>query len=325
MNFRTEISIPNNSLAWIDHNSNIFTIGSCFAEEIGKKLQNSFFSCLINPFGAIYNPLNINVKFREILGDKQLNEKDFICDLNNIWHHWDYHSRFSSISKIDLRVNIEEQLSKCKSFLQRDNLIVIITLGSSICYSLESTGKIVSNCHKFPPALFRQQEIDIKNITDSLWDTIKIIKNINPDSKIIITVSPIRHKAYGLHRDKLSKARLLLACDKICSKSDDISYFPAYEIMMDDLRDYRFYARDMIHPSEIAIDYIYDIFTYFYMNSNERSFNNDCISLFKLLQHRPLNFDDKQTIDSKIKDKIRQLSLKYPGMEESIKQMCKLS
>lgn len=247
MELFTKIDIPRADFR-IDYTSNIVFIGSCFAGNISKRFAERKLHILTNPFGVLYNPLSIENLFRKIAeGDGES------------WCRWDYQGEFS-------REEFSLVLKTTRDFIAKADAI-FITLGTAFVYFLKETGKAVANCHKEPAELFDRKLISVDEAASAIRNTIKAIHKINKDAKVVFTVSPLRHLNDGAHGNNLSKATLHLAVEKICSEfsgatadknSLAVSYFPSYEIVMDELRDYRFYAEDMTHLSNVAEDYIFE-------------------------------------------------------------------
>lgn len=237
-------------------------MGSCFADNIGGKLQEAHFHCCVNPFGTLYNPMSVGQALKDIIAGRNYSATDSeIFNSESIWHSWMHHSRFSADSAESLVENINGSIRKAHEHLQNSRLL-IITLGSSYVYRLKEDNRIVANCHKMNEKLFDRSRLNVDDIVDEWIPLLDELHDINPQLKVMFTVSPIRHKRDGLHANQLSKATLLLAVDRLCELRKDLClYFPAYEIMMDELRDYRFYADDMVHPSPLAVEYIWERFS----------------------------------------------------------------
>lgn len=290
MNFRTEITTESGLTGSIDHQSVIFTIGSCFADNIGDRMLAEGFDAEVNPLGTLYNPLSILNSVSNLVGGRQYSPSDFF-EHEGKYRSYDFHSIFSRPTAVDAAAMVNKRLEELRARLPQLTTL-ILTFGSARCFRLKTTGKVVANCHKQHPALFQTDDITTDLTVEAIGETVSLMQRTCPNlTRIILTVSPIRHKAYGLHADKLSKATLLLACDQICrmfaSSTLSVDYFPSYEIMMDDLRDYRFYAADMVHPSDVAVDYIYSKFADTYFTPATRREAADRLRSFRRSLHRP--------------------------------------
>ena len=281
MKFRTEIESARGSFA-ITHNGGIVLLGSCFSDNVGSRLKRDGFDVTYNPMGPLYNPVSLARLINDLAGDKVYGVADFKCDGEGVCHCLDFASRYQNSDAYELAAVLNADLAVLKEAYRRAKT-VIVTFGSSIVYSLSSDiADTVGNCDKFPASTFSRFAVGTDDIV-ALWRPL-LEEMINGGKNVILTVSPIRHLADGLHGNELSKARLLLACDAL---GEFCEYFPAYEIMMDDLRDYRFYERDLKHPSEMACDYIYEKFAerYFSRDTLTRVADERAKSLFA--SHRP--------------------------------------
>lgn len=284
--FRTIIDIEE-SKDKIKYGHKVLFIGSCFTENIGQKLDNYKFTSLINPFGIVYNPVSVRNTILAIIENRCFTEKDLIYN-NNTWNSFFHHSRFSNIDREECLKNINESLVHSSEFLKETDFL-IITFGTSWVYEYVESGDIVSNCHKFPSYKFKRYRLTVDYIISIYEDIISKIRKVNPRVKILFTISPIRHWKDGAHGNQLSKAVLQLAIDGIVEKLSDTFYFPSYEIMMDDLRDYRFYGKDMIHVSEEAVDYIWRRFMNTYIDAKSLSLMKRIDKINKALSHRPFS------------------------------------
>lgn len=259
MRFRTEIE-PARPGWEIDHSTPLLFLGSCFADEIGGRLENDGFNVLRNPLGPLYNPASILTCIERATGERYTASD--LTEGPRGFHCLDYASRYSGADPAEVLDMVNNDLQRITDFLAL-NPVVFITLGSSFVYRYIARNAIVGNCHKLPDSQFERSMLDCEAVTDCL-DRIHATLTATGARRIVFTLSPIRHLAYGLHGNALSKSTLLVAIDRHMRRNS-VDYFPAYEIMLDDLRDYRFYAADMKHPSEVAADYIYEFFsaTYF--------------------------------------------------------------
>lgn len=261
MELKTRIDISRKQLR-LNHNMSMMLIGSCFADNIGAKLSEAHFRCYVNPFGTLYNPMSVAESLRQIRANRTYTQTDreVFNSSDDIWHSWMHHSRFSANSAEKLISNINASINEAHNELAKCHLL-IITLGTAYVYRLKEDCRIVANCHKISESTFMRTRLTVDEIVDEWTPLLNELQQVNPEIKVMFTVSPIRHKRDGLHANQLSKATLLLAVDRLCQlNSSQCIYFPAYEIMMDELRDYRFYADDMVHPSPLAVEYIWERF-----------------------------------------------------------------
>jgi hypothetical protein len=274
MKFRTEIE-PLKSDTTISHESNLLMLGSCFTDSIGGKLEMDGFNVIHNPLGALYNPASLAACIGKAIAGYTYSDSD-LCHDGTTWHCLDYASRYSSTDVGKLVSMLNADMAEVITRV-RDCDTLIITFGTAWVFEDVQTSLIVGNCHKLPASKFMRCRLSCDDIVN-IWR--KIIVAL-PNKRILFTVSPIRHVADGLHGNNVSKATLLLAVEQLCSEFDNCEYFPSYEIVIDDLRDYRFYAADMKHPSDTAVDYIYDIFanTYFTTKTKALALENRKIAL----------------------------------------------
>jgi hypothetical protein len=301
MNFRTELKIKPQQNK-IDYTSKVLLIGSCFTQNIGDKLTYYKLNNLINPFGILFHPKAIENLIVASLENRFITEDDLVFH-NERWHCFDVHSDFSGSDKNLMLANINSAIKQTKNYIETASHIVL-TLGTAWVYRYNITNNLVANCHKIPQKEFQKNLLPIDEIVKSLSNIIVKIKAFNPKATIIFTVSPIRHLKDGFIENQLSKAHLLSAIHQI-----NAPYFPAYEILMDDLRDYRFYAKDMIHPNEIAIDYIWQKFMETWINPSENDTMEQINQIQKGLAHRPFdeNSENHQLFLKKLHQKITDL------------------
>ncbi len=264
---------------------NGLAIGSCFVEHIGGWLRAVKFNLLLNPFGIVYNPISICRQLNLLLKEN-VYPLDQLFQHNELWHTFDHHSQFSGIDKATVLTNINNAFSKSKTQLKQADYL-IVTFGTAHVYSLKNENHIVSNCHKIPNTNFDKQRLSVKEIMNAWTPLIETLKKTSPDLKILLTVSPVRHLKDGVIDNQRSKAILLLAIDNLVQQYDNCFYFPAYEIMMDDLRDYRFYAKDMIHPSDVAIDYIKEKFAATFLNVDSQLIVRKIEEIQSAVGHQP--------------------------------------
>ena len=293
MKFRTEIPTESSSFQ-INHESPILMMGSCFTDNIGEKLEEFLFPVKINPFGVVYNPFSVFQGLDIILNNKEYLEED-LFEQDGIWHSWDHHSTFSAPDKSKVLKKINAEIKESNRLLKKAKYI-ILTFGTAWAYHLKSTQSIVGNCHKVPSQNFDRKLAEVSEIVNA-FETIKAkLSKFNPDIKVILTVSPVRHWKDGAHGNQLSKSILHLAIDRILQNAEkSVEYFPSYEIMMDDLRDYRFYADDLLHPNDQAIEYIYEKFEGFYFNEKTKLLNARIDKLLKASKHRLFDKDSEKS------------------------------
>jgi len=310
MKFRTEIEVKK-VLDPIDHDNKILTIGSCFAENIAEYFSASRFDILGNPFGVLYNPTSIYNSLKFAVDEEEFSESDLIKNQSE-WHSFYHHSDFSNHDKTLVLSNINTSIKSTHSFL-RDADIIILTFGTSYVYKHLERGIVVSNCHKIPQKDFTHFRLSFNDTVDSIRDTLNLLKEINPNVKFILTVSPVRHLKDGANNNQLSKSNLLLAINEIVNTESNASYFPAYEIVMDDLRDYRFYNSDLVHPNKIATDYIWEKFTASFCSDKCLQTMKEVSKIVSAKNHRVRNSnsDEHQKFVALIINKIESLQKKH--------------
>ena len=340
MDFRTAIK-PAPATIRVDHSSGIMMLGSCFSDNIGRRLLDGLFDVDVNPMGTLYNPASIASALDDIMERREFAAAD-LFEHDGRWHSFAHHSRFSGTDPEKVLKGINSRLRTAHDNL-RLGRVLIVTLGTAWIFSLRATGRVVSNCHKLPQAMFERSRMSVSDIV-TLWQPLlSRLREFNPSLQVIFTVSPIRHLADGAHGNQLSKATLLLAVDALIEAASTVmpteavcpdgtillidpvppmamEYFPAYEALMDDLRDYRFYAADMTHPSETAADYVYSLFASSHMSEATRSLAAACRKVTRRLAHRPMT-DDKAAIErfeQSTLQLVESLSLSRPYLKKAI-------
>lgn len=289
MQFTTPVELPKGE-AGITHNDRIMLVGSCFAGNIGNKLKERKFCIDINPFGTQYNPLSINSVLRRVAAGELFdsNSPELFAH-NGMWHSIMHHSDFSRQGKDELLECINGRLQQAHA-IAKECSTVIVTLGTAYAYIRRSDNTVAGNCHKLPAREFERRLLTIGEIIEDFERTIELYRSISPDVRFIFTVSPIRHLRDGAHDNQKSKATLLLAIDGIMERHPGCCrYFPAYEIVLDELRDYRFYAEDMLHPSDLAVKYIWECFAKCYFNRETCLLNERIEEIMRGLSHRPFD------------------------------------
>ena len=310
MEFITKVELPKQRVG-IKHSDRLMLWGSCFAENIGKRLTDNKFDCILNPFGILYNPMSIALAIRQILESKRYTTDDLVFK-NGEWFSYMHHSIFSDSDCNVCLKNINAHLQAAKEYLKQADWM-ILTWGTAWVYKLAVNQIIVGNCHKMPDKTFIRSRVEPGNIFTEWQSLIKEIRTINPKIKFLFTVSPIRHAKDGMHGNQLSKSTLLLAIDQICTHEEDCYYFPSYEILMDELRDYRYYADDMLHPSPLAINYIWECFSETYFNDSTKAVMKEWEKIRKGLSHRP--FDTQSDAHQRF---LREILLKIELLKEKI-------
>jgi len=283
-NFRTVLSTTPSPFN-IGLRDRCFTIGSCFADNLGQLLHQHKFEVLINPFGTSYNPISIH-KVLNYAIQNELPSTDTYGELNETYFNFDFHSSFSALNANNLQHNIGSAISKNHAPLLSATRL-LITYGTSWVYERKDNGDIVSNCHKVPSSQFNKQLLTQKKILESFKNFYQQLMAVNPNIRIILTLSPVRHIKDSLELNAVSKSILRLSCHTLSELYPNVEYFPAYEIVLDDLRDYRFYDRDLLHPSGEAIDYIWRIFGERYFTKDTAIFVKQWDEITKALAHRP--------------------------------------
>lgn len=281
-NFRTVLSTTPAAFN-IGLRDQSLTIGSCFADNLGQLLQKNKFEVLVNPFGTTYNPISIHQVLQYAI-QHSLPSNDTYGELNETHFNYDFHSTFSALDKPILERNIATAIDKSHQFLKSASLL-LITYGTSWVY--EHQGRIVANCHKMPAKHFNKQLLTQKKILESFDNLYKQLIALNPNIRIILTLSPVRHIKDTLELNAVSKSILRISCHTLSEIYPQVEYFPAYEIVLDDLRDYRFYDRDLLHPSPEAIAYIWKIFGERYFTNDTLKFIKQWEEITKALEHRP--------------------------------------
>jgi lysophospholipase L1-like esterase len=297
------------------------SLGSCFAENIGDKFNFYKFQNTTNPFGIIFNPISIEKIISKSINLELFTEKD-IFFLNERWHCFDVHSDLSNANKEDFLNDLNQLLQSAKQQLKQATHI-IITYGTSWAYRNLETNNIVANCHKVPQKQFKKEILSVETIEKSIQNTLDLIQKINPKVNFIFTVSPVRHLKDGFVENQVSKSNLITAIHQILNipmrvpPSGVRGLFPSYEIMMDELRDYRFYAEDMLHPSQVAIDYIWQRFSESTISQESHSIMDEVETIQKGLAHRPFNpnSEEHKKFLGNLNQKINTLALKFPSIK----------
>lgn len=286
MNLRTEINPPKSS--WnLQVRDTVVTLGSCFATAIGKRLLDNKFHALVNPFGTTYHPLALDRLLNYVL-TKQLPHPSTYVRRNETWYNYDFHSSFFGETEGQLTEQIKKQIGQAREFLNQAHAL-ILTYGTAFLYEIAESGRSVANCHRMPPAFFRRRLVSAEEITRSFQGTLATLRSINPRLQIILTVSPVRHVKDTLPMNSVSKSILRVACHQMQETEQGVAYFPSYELVMDDLRDYRFYQSDLIHLTPLAEDYLWKKFCDTYCAEDTLRFMEQWQALQQALSHRPFH------------------------------------
>lgn len=315
MKFRTELLLNTNKFK-IDYSHNILLLGSCFTDNIGQKLFDRKFKSISNPFGVLFNPFSISNLVNKALSDQQLNI-ELIASLNNLWHSFELHGDFSNNSKETLITNGNNAITNTKKQIENASYL-FITFGTAWIYEHKTSRHIVANCHKFSNNLFDRSKLSVAEIVTE-WDhTIRNIIDSNPKIKIVFTVSPIRHLKDGFHENQLSKATLHLAIDELIKLyPQNCSYFPSYELIVDDLRDYRFYEEDLVHISTEGINYLFEKFQDHYFDKSTIQLSKQLLKITMATKHRLINnsLEDTKGFAQNMLEKIKQLHTEHPDID----------
>lgn len=305
----------------IDYSSKILLLGSCFSENIGGKFDYFKFQNLQNPFGIIFNPVSIEKLIVRAIDDVSFSEED-IFQHNEVWKCFDAHSELSALDKNEFLENLNSALQNLREALFSSTHI-IFTFGTSWVYRTVdssaplSTGEIVANCHKLPQQHFKKELLSIETISKSLQTLFDKISTINPAATVITTVSPVRHIKDGFAENSLSKAHLISAIHQPSTINHQLKYFPSYEIMVDELRDYRFYAEDMLHPNKTAIEIIWQKFSRVWIASETQTLQKEITAVQSGLNHRPFNPNSAEHLQfsEKLQLKIREIQKRFPHIQ----------
>lgn len=291
------------------------SLGSCFAENMDEKFNYFKFQITTNPFGIIFNSVSIEKLIARVVNQELFTEKD-IFFYNERWHCFEVHSDLSHENKIQFLYNLNEQL-KLTHYQINQLSHFIITYGTSWVYRNIDSQEIVSNCHKVPQKHFDKEILSVETIEKSIKNTIYLIQKVNPNCNFIFTISPVRHIKDGFVANSVSKANIITALQSVISNLTSVNYFPSYEIMMDELRDYRFYADDMLHPSQAAIDYIWIKFFENYVSETEFATMQQVCDIQKALHHKPFNpnSESHEKFLLNLNQKIDTLAEKFPQIK----------
>lgn len=311
MKLRTEIKVPG-SVSKIDHSQKIYFTGSCFSENIASKFGYYGFDVLSNSHGIIYNPFSLGESFFDLMNPGSYTEKE-LCFCNGRYFSYAHHGSFNSKEPDKVLESINDTMHQHAGFL-RTAKIVFITLGTAWIYFEKEKGIIVANCHKMPEPLFQKRLLTADEIDNNIEKMIDRVHFMNPEAQIVFTLSPVKHLKDGFVENQLSKSLLHAGIHNWLT--ENVTYFPAYEIMNDDLRDYRFWKEDMVHPNDLAIDYIWEKFCETYFAKETLGLMEEVKNVRQFLAHRPLSNDSTEIekLKSQQENKKNELKNKYPQL-----------
>jgi len=290
MDFRTTLPVQTSDFH-LTHSDKVMILGSCFAENMGLLLKESGFQVSLNPFGVLYNPASVGMALHRLWQNQPFRVEELV-EHEGLFHSFSHHGSFSGADPKRTIEKINTSFKKAVVELQ-DASCLMITFGTSWVYTLPSTDQIVANCHKLPEDHFLRRRLTVNEIEYFFIELLEMLFQAKPDLKVLFTVSPIRHMKDGAHENTLSKSTLHLAIDGLRESFENVYYFPAYELMMDDLRDYRFYAEDMLHPSIVAQRYIWDHFSDTCFSKQTKEIVRQVQQIRKAMEHKPFRPDDE--------------------------------
>lgn len=319
MNFRT----PAPAFAApfrLNHADRVLLMGSCFTEHIGQRLQNAKIKALVNPCGIVYNPVSVAETLEQLLrGDRQFTRND-LFENGGLWRSWAYHSRFAHPQPEQSLSAMQKASDEARKFIEECTCL-ILTPGTAVVHLLKATGQVVANNHKMPAATFDTRRLTVEEVVRRLQEVLRAFFEKWPRIRVVFTVSPVRHLRLGMIENQRSKAVLLLACEALVQALPPSAscYFPAYELLMDDLRDYRFYEADMIHPSEMAIEYVWQYFSNAFFTEDTRAVCGKIEQITAAARHRPFHphIPAHRAFQEEQLHRMRTLQNQYPGLDFS--------
>jgi len=314
MKFITKIKLEKSSIC-LNHCQRVLTIGSCFAENIGIKIKNLNISTLINPFGITYNPVSVESCIKKIINKGNI-KKEELQSCQDIFAHFDFHGRFNHVERGFAATKMNEAIDNAHQFIHRPLDTLIITLGTAYVHRHKKLKQIVNNCHKIPASNFELELLSNDTIIQSITQSIQLLKVIQPKLQTIVTISPVRHIKTGLVENQLSKSKLIQCAHEIVGTEANVSYFPSYEIMIDELREYRFYNDDMVHPSPLATNYIWEKFQQTFFDEESLEYAENLEAFNKMMNHKLLHPHAKSSKDfiDLLTKKAHALKERYPRL-----------
>lgn len=299
----------------IAHSDHLMLVGSCFTGHIGDRLKARKFTVQANPFGIVYNPFSITRCLERLWAGNHIFSEKEIFENAGLWHSWEHHGMFSKPDKHDTLSGLNDAYAASANFIKKTSRL-LLTFGTADVFALRKTGQIAANNHKMPAAHLEERRLSVSEIVDSTVGILQKIKSANTDLQVVLTVSPVRHLRNGPVANQRSKATLVLACEEIGRQLGFVHYFPAYELLLDDLRDYRFYAADMVHPSDVAVQYIWDAFSEMYFSTATKNLNERIGKIAAAAQHRPFHpgTPEHQAFAQAQLKSIESLKKQWPGL-----------
>jgi len=316
MEFRVEVDIPEMPFK-IDRKTPILSLGSCFSQRIGRRLHELIFQVEVDPFGVIYDPISISNALMEIAVNKVYSSID-LQKKNDLFFSFSHSTLFSGADKIEVLDRINSRIEAANAML-REAPLIMITLGTAWAFRNKEMDRFVANCHKLPGSLFERELLSVDRIVTALSRALNSVKKVVPQAKILFTVSPVRHLRDGLVNDQLGKSTLFVALNELRKEHSDLLYFPAFELLQHELRDYRFYAEDMTHPSEQASEYIWEQFENALIQPFEHGISKRIGSIQKAMQHRVqrgTTAEHQKFLQDQL-DKIEELLEQHPELDLS--------
>ncbi|MEM6726587.1 MAG: GSCFA domain-containing protein [Bacteroidota bacterium] len=318
MSFRTELHLSPSGHPF-DYGHRILAIGSCFVENIGQRLIDGKFDGLLNPFGISYNPIVLARQLDYFSGRLEFPADDFFVHQDE-WHHFDLHGKWNDPDLAEIGKRLSSTIDRASEQVQEADWL-ILTLGTAHVFHHLESDQIVNNCHRLPGQQFERRLLSVSEMNTALSKSLEAILQVNPKIQVILTVSPVRYLRDGLVDSQRSKAHLITAVHQLCEELDRVVYFPAYELLLDDLRDYRFFDRDLAHPSGEAIDYIWEQFRGVYFSPETEKIYLDILKFRKLLQHNVHgSAEAKQKFQAQVLGKLATLEQKYPMLDWEVER-----
>ncbi|MCC7467281.1 MAG: GSCFA domain-containing protein [Saprospiraceae bacterium] len=314
--FRTALSQQESPFR-INHTHPVLLMGSCFTEHIGQRLADRKFNTLVNPYGIVYNPVSLAENLLCLMEGNCAPASADLVEHQGLWHSWSHHGRFSGPHPDHTLADMQEAYQRAVDFIQKAS-VLILTFGTAEVSILRSSGRVVANNHKMPANLFEYRRLTLNEIVEA-W--LPLLQQWS-GKKVVLTVSPVRHLRQGLIENQRSKAALVLACADLCPQLPFVSYFPSYELLLDDLRDYRFYEADMLHPSQVAVDYIWNRFSDTYLEAESRQLGEQIMKIRAAMNHRPFHANTPEHLAFRAAqlDKIKALQAKFPAIDMTLEE-----